>query len=110
MREVLRTHSLSWAHSIRLALEAEGIEAVIQDENSLGYVGLAGELRIAVVDTADAERAQEVIAGLERRPAAASGRPPSWSWQRRGLKTIGLGFIFRGFLLERGEARSRRDA
>jgi hypothetical protein len=32
MKNLLQTHSISWAESVRIALQAEGIEAVVLDK------------------------------------------------------------------------------
>ena len=49
MKQLLRSHSLSYVQGLQVALEAEGIESVILDEQSLGYLGFAGRVRLAVV-------------------------------------------------------------
>ena len=90
MKDVLQTHSLSWAESIRLALLAEGIEAVILDQQSLGYLGFAGRVRVAVVTDSDLPRAREVVRHLE---PGRSPLPPSWRWQRNVYVLFGAAFV-----------------
>jgi hypothetical protein len=83
MKEVLRAHRLGFADAARLALQAEGIEAVLFDEHALGFINLAGEVRVMVSDS-DLERAHAVLASLEP-PAEPREVPRSWRWQRPGL-------------------------
>ena len=90
MKNLLQTHSVSWAQSVRLTLESEGIHAVVLDENAPGYMGFAGRIRVAVVNDADLERAQAVVAHLTP-PMGAP--PPSWRWQKRGLQLLALGLL-----------------
>ena len=91
MKEVLRTRLLSDAESARLALEAEGIRAELLDRHSMGYAGLAGEIRVAVADR-DADRAREILDAL-RPPAAASATPESWRWQRPGCLLLAASLL-----------------
>ena len=81
MRELLRTHSISYAQGMRLALEAQGIKAVLLDENAPGYMGFFGKVRIVVPDETDYERAMAVVRALEA-TTAGSAPPPSWKVQR----------------------------
>jgi Putative prokaryotic signal transducing protein len=92
MRELLRTHSISYAQGMRLALEAQGIKAVLLDENAPGYMGFFGKVRIVVPDEADYERAMAVVRALEA-PTAGSAPPPSWKVQRWGLIAGLVGFF-----------------
>ena len=92
MRELLRTHSISYAQGMRLALEAQGIKAVLLDENAPGYMGFFGKVRIVVPDETDYERAMAVVRALEA-PTAGSAPPPSWKVQRWGLITGLVGFF-----------------
>lgn len=89
MQNLLLTHSISWAHSVKLALESEGIRAVVLDEHTVGHMGLAGQVRVAVLDDGELARAQTVLAGLTP-PFVA---PPSWRWQKRGLQLLALGLV-----------------
>lgn len=89
MQNLLQTHSISWAQSVRLALESEGIRSVVLDENTVGHMGLAGRVRVAVLDDADLARAQTVLARLT--PPFVP--PPSWRWQKRGLQLLALGVV-----------------
>jgi hypothetical protein len=52
MRNLLQTHSISRAESVRIVLESEGIEAVVVDGNAPGYLGLAETYLCATVDGA----------------------------------------------------------
>ena len=90
MKNLLQTHSISWAQSVKLTLESEGIEAVVLDENAPGYMGFAGRVRVAVLDDDDLARAQQLLAGLAPPPVEA---PPSWRWQKRGIKMVAFGFL-----------------
>ena len=90
MKNLLQTHSISWAESVRIVLEAEGIEAVVLDPNAPGFIGFAGRTRVAVVNDDDLPRAQEILRTLEGPKAPP---PPSWRLQKRGLICLGLGFL-----------------
>lgn len=90
VKNLLETPSVSWAQSVRLALESEGISATLLDEYSQGHMGFAGRVRVAVLHDADLERAQQIVARL--RPPATPD-PPSWRWQKLGLKLLALGFL-----------------
>jgi hypothetical protein len=83
MKEVLRTHRLGFADAARLALQAEGIDAVLFDEHALGFINLAGEIRVMVPES-DVDWARAVLAELEP-PTKAAEAPRSWRWQRLGL-------------------------
>ena len=89
MKNLLQTHSISWAQSVRIALEAEGIETLVLDEQSLGYLGFAGRVRVAIVDDDDLPRARRVLARLE---FPRGETPPSWHWHKRALMAFGVGF------------------
>lgn len=90
MKNLLQTHSVSWAQSVWLALESEGIPATLLDEYSPGHMGFAGRVRVAVLHDHDFERAQQIVARL--RPPSTPD-PPSWRWQKLGLKLLALGFL-----------------
>lgn len=90
MKNLLQTHSISWAESVRIVLESEGIEAVVLDPNAPGFIGFAGRTRVAVVNDHDLPRAQEILRRLEGPKASP---PPSWRLQKRGLICLGLGFL-----------------
>ena len=92
MKNLLQTHEVSWAHSVRLALEAEGIEAVILDEQAPGYLSFAGRTRVAVLHDRDFERAQDVLRKMAPPPMQV---PRSWRIQKWGLicGVIGLGLL-----------------
>lgn len=92
MKEVLRSHSVSYAQGVQIALEAQGIKAVLLDEQAPGYLGFAGRVRLAVGDDADYDQAMAVIRALER-PRSHIGIPRSWVWQRWGLIAGGTGFL-----------------
>jgi len=91
MKNLLQTHSVSWAEAVRVALECEAIDAVLFDENSPGYMGFAGRVRVVVLNDRDLPRAIEILHRLEPERA---GPPPSWRWQKRGLLCLGLGVVF----------------
>src|SRR5260221_14732833 len=87
MKNLLQTHSISWAESVRIALQAEGIEAVVLDPNAPGFIGFAGRTRVAVVNDDDLPQAQEILRKLE---GPKTPPPPSWRWQKRGLICSGV--------------------
>ena len=59
MKNLLQTHSVSWAQSVKLTLQSQGIEAVVLDENAPGYMGFAGRVL-------DAHALQTVTIAAER--------------------------------------------
>src|SRR3989442_8014036 len=87
MKEILRTHSVSYAHSVRLALEAQGIRAVLLDEQAPMYMSFAGRVRLAVAREADYERAMELVRSFEA-ASSPSAVPASWRWQRWGCASM----------------------
>ena len=64
MREILRTSSISLPESARLALEAEGIEAFVSNENLGGLPPAA--ITVAVVEDGDFERGRSVVRALQQ--------------------------------------------
>src|SRR5947208_6699435 len=82
LKNLLQTQSIAWAQGVRVALEAEGIRAVILDEHDRGALGVLGGVGVAIVYDDDLARAQAVV---ERLRPARTGPPPSWRWQKRGL-------------------------
>jgi uncharacterized membrane protein len=90
MKNLLQTHEVSWAQGVKLALESEGIEAVVLDEHAPGFIGFAGRVRVAVVKDADLARAQSVLARLT---PPIGPPPPSWHLQKRGLQLMGVGVL-----------------
>jgi hypothetical protein len=90
MKTVLQTHSLSWAESVRLALLSQDIDAVVLDQYSMGTAGLAGGLRVAILDDSDLESATRVLAELQ---PPRSAPLPSWWWHKRALLAFAAGFV-----------------
>jgi Putative prokaryotic signal transducing protein len=90
MTVVLYTHSLSLAESVRLALLAEGIDAVMLDQSSPGTLGLAGSVRVAIVNDADAQRAARIIARLQ---PPESEPLPSWWWHKRAFVALSAAIL-----------------
>src|SRR3989442_13903167 len=88
MKEILRTHSVSYAHSVRLALEAQGIRAVLLDEQAPMYMSFAGRVRLAVAREADYERAMELVRSFEA-ASSPSAVPASGRWHRSGSAAQG---------------------
>jgi hypothetical protein len=43
MKNLLQTHSISWAESVRLVLESEGVEAVVLDPNAGGFIAVKSD-------------------------------------------------------------------
>ena|SRR6266513_210991 len=92
MKNLLQTTSTSWAQSVKIALEADGIPAVILDQYSRHGLGVASQVRLAVLNDADLPKAQAIVAGLTPQ---RTGPPPSWRWQKRGLLLLGVDvFLF----------------
>jgi hypothetical protein len=90
MITVLQTHSVSWAESVRLALLGAGIEAILLDQYSPGTLGLAGSVRVAIVNDLDLPRAERVVADL---PPAHLQVASSWWWHKRALMTGLVAFL-----------------
>jgi hypothetical protein len=65
VKEVLRTQDVGHAHLLRVALEAEGIDAVVHGE--MGATFLGGGVLLMVLDDADLPRALAVVARAEGR-------------------------------------------
>lgn len=91
MKELLRSHSVSYLQGLRIALEGQGIKAVLLDEQAPGYLGFAGRARLAVAEDADYDRAIAIVHALEL-PPSSSPVPRSWAWQRWGLISGATGF------------------
>jgi len=91
VRQLLQTHSVSYAQGLQLALEAQGIKAVLLDEEAPVYLGFAGRIRLMVARDADYKRAMEIIRVLEL-PSAPSEGAPTWRVQRLGLIVLACGF------------------
>lgn len=92
MRELLRSHSVSYVHGLRVALEAEGIETVLLDQYSVGFDSFAGRVRLMVQRDDDAERALQIIRAIDAR--AAARRPETgWRVQRWGCAAVVAGFV-----------------
>jgi Putative prokaryotic signal transducing protein len=95
VKELLRSHSLSYVQGLQLALEAEGIKAVLLDAQAPGYIGFAGRVRLAVARDVDYERAIEVVRALEP-PSSRAEVPASWRLQRWGLAGLIAGVVMLG--------------
>jgi putative signal transducing protein len=91
VKELVRSHSVSYVQGLQVALEGEGIKAVLLDEQAPGYLGFAGRVRLAVVQDADYDRAIAIVHALEL-PSSRSPVPRSWAWQRWGLISGATGF------------------
>ncbi len=75
MKDLLQTHTVSYAQSLRLA-----------------YMSFAGRVRVSVVHDEDYDRAMEVVRRFEK--SRGSGAvPASWRWQRPGVWAGGVGFV-----------------
>ena len=90
MVTVVETHSVSWAESVRLALVGAGIEAIVLDPYSAGSLGLAGSIRVAILEDADLQRARTILAEL-RPPRTAD--LASWWWHKRALIVLSVAFV-----------------
>jgi len=108
MKNLVQTQSIAWAQGVRVALEAEGIRAVILDEHDRGAMGVLGRVRLAVLNDADVAKALVIVARLTPPP---TGPPPSWRWQKRGLILLALDlalFVAWLTLLEGSQAEGAR--
>src|SRR5712691_2095835 len=108
MKNLLQTQSIAWAQGVRVALEAEGIRAVILDEHDRGAMGVLGRVRLAVLNDDDVAKAKVIVARLTPPP---TGPPPSWRWQKRGLILLALDvalFVAWVTLLEGSQAEGAR--
>ena len=65
MKEMIRTVSLSLAYSAHAALEAAGIESVVQGENLIGTTAQGAS--VLVLHDDDFERAREILSDLTAR-------------------------------------------
>jgi hypothetical protein len=63
MRPILNTSSLSFAESLRIALEAEDIAPVVTNENSAGITPPA--ITVTITDDNDYDHALAVLRGVE---------------------------------------------
>ena len=89
MQNVLETQSVSWAQSVKIALQSEGLHAVVLDEYGFGSHGLLSRVRVAVPD-GEVARARAVIIKITPR---FTGLLPSWRIQKRGLLLVGSGIV-----------------
>ena len=99
MKNLLQTHSLSYAESVRIALLAEGIDSVLLDQQSYAAMGFAGRVRVAVERDEDFDKAEQVLRALQ---PPASPPLPSWKWQKWGIRSfiVGLALFFGGNLAD----------
>ena len=63
MKEILRTRNLSHAHLLRAALEAAGIDALVDGDHA-GAI-FDGGVSVVVLHDTDAARALDIIADFE---------------------------------------------
>jgi hypothetical protein len=96
VKELLRSHSLSYVHGLRIALEAQGIETAVFDQSTVGE-GLAGRVRLMVQQDADFERARAIVREIEAAHAPAENPVAGWRLQRLGCVAAVLGVIGLGF-------------
>jgi hypothetical protein len=87
METVIRTHSVSLAESVRLALAGAGVEAIILDPYSAGSVGPVGNIRVAILDDTDLPVAMTILGEL-RPPTSAP--LASWWWHKRALVVLSV--------------------
>jgi Putative prokaryotic signal transducing protein len=85
MKEILRTSSISLAESLRLALEVEGISALVSNANLGGLP--PGAITVAVVDDGDYDRGLVVLNQLQRPTFNA---PPT---HRRFLRALIIAIV-----------------
>jgi hypothetical protein len=83
VRVLLTSTDISLVQSAQIALEAQGIDSVLSDDNLAGLP--SSPMTITVRNDADLERARVILQGLQRTP-----RPPWWesSWAARGLLIV----------------------
>lgn len=105
MHILLETRSLSWAESVRIALLAEGINAMILDQASASTLGLAGSIRLAVLDKSDLARANEIVSALQppKTPPLAS-----WWWHKRALGAFVSGLVLARLAMSASDTSSMR--
>jgi putative signal transducing protein len=96
VKELLRSHSLSYVHGLRIALEAQGIETAVFDQSTVSFEGLAGRVRLMVPQDADFERARAIVREIEAR-APAQQPVAGWRLQRLGCVAAVLGVTGLGF-------------
>jgi Putative prokaryotic signal transducing protein len=88
MKLLCASNSIAFAQSLRIALDAEGIETYCSDPD-LALASIAGPIgggggRVYVLDEADWPRALEILAELSppkpaaSAPAASARRLPTW--------------------------------
>jgi hypothetical protein len=95
MQNLLETNSLSWAQTVRIVLESEGLHAVVLDAHAIHNPSI--RIRVAVAD-GEVPKAREVVARISPR---YTGPPPSWRIQRRGLLLTGCGIVLGMYGLDR---------
>ena len=95
MKNLLQTQSIAWAHGIRVALEAEGIQCKVLNEFDRG-VGMMPwiPVRVVVLNDDDLGRAQVIVARLA--PPPAGPPPPSWRWQKSGCFLLVIDVVLIG--------------
>jgi len=90
VREILRTSSISLAESLRVALEAGGISAVVSNANLGGLPPSA--ITVAVADDEDYDQGLLVLHDLER-PARTVPAPPMGRRVLRALIIVIVGVV-----------------
>ena len=90
MREILRTSSISLAESLRVALEAEGISAVVSNANLGGLPPTA--ITVAVADDEDYDQGLLVLRDLQR-PERTVHAPPMGRRVLRALIIVIVGVV-----------------
>ena len=83
MKVVLTSTDISFVQSAQIALDAQGIDSVLSDDNLAGLP--SSPMTITVRNDGDLERARAILQSLQRTP-----RPPWWesSWAGRGLLIV----------------------
>ena len=74
---------------MKIALEAEGLHAVVLDEYAHGINPYNVVIRVAVAD-GELPKARAIVARITPR---FTGAPPSWRIQKRGLLLAGSGIV-----------------
>ena len=84
---------------MRVALEAEGLHAVVLDEYAHGINPFNVSIRVAVAD-GDLPKARAIVTRITPH---STGEPPSWRIQKRGLLLGGCGIVLGSYGIARFE-------
>lgn len=91
MKELFRSHSLSYLQGLQVSLEANGIRSTLLDEQSISYMGFAGQVRLVILDDADYDKAISILREIQASAPKAEGSS-AWRVQRWGCLGLVAGF------------------